>query len=103
MDATMDRRGFVSGVALTAGTALLAGSSAALPDEASAGWMPAAWDDEADLVVVGYGGSGAAAAITAAEAGASVIVLEKSAERDGGNAGASSGAIHTGTDVDIDE
>lgn len=103
MDATMNRRGFVSGAALTAGTALLAGSSAALADEASAGWMPEAWDDEADLVVVGYGGSGAAAAITAAEAGASVIVLEKSAERDGGNTGASSGAIHTGTDVDIDE
>ena len=67
MDATMNRRGFVSGAALTAGTALLAGSSAALADEASAGWMPEAWADEADLVVVGYGGSGAAAAITAAD------------------------------------
>lgn len=35
------------------------------------------WDLEADLVVVGYGGAGAAAAITAADLGAEVIVLEK--------------------------
>jgi succinate dehydrogenase/fumarate reductase flavoprotein subunit len=38
---------------------------------------PASWDIEADLVVVGYGGAGAAAAITAADLGADVVVLEK--------------------------
>lgn len=35
------------------------------------------WDDTADLIVVGYGGAGAATALTAHEAGASVILLEK--------------------------
>ena len=32
---------------------------------------------EADIVVIGYGGAGAAAAITAHDSGADVIVLEK--------------------------
>jgi alkylation response protein AidB-like acyl-CoA dehydrogenase len=36
--------------------------------------------DEADLVVVGFGGAGAACAIAAADHGASVIVLEKQPE-----------------------
>jgi succinate dehydrogenase/fumarate reductase flavoprotein subunit len=35
------------------------------------------WDDSADLVVVGYGAAGAAAAIRAADEGATVILLEK--------------------------
>ena len=35
------------------------------------------WDDETDLLVVGYGGAGAAAAITGGDHGADVIVLEK--------------------------
>jgi succinate dehydrogenase/fumarate reductase flavoprotein subunit len=38
------------------------------------------WDYEADVVVVGFGGSGAVTAISAADAGANVIVLEKNAE-----------------------
>lgn len=45
--------------------------------------MANAWDDEADVVIVGYGGAGAAAAIAAHDAGASVIVLEKNSG--GGN------------------
>ena len=36
--------------------------------------------EEADIVVVGYGGAGAACAIAAADHGASVIVLEKQPE-----------------------
>ena len=40
-------------------------------------WLPSKWDDETDVVVVGYGGSGAVTAITANDAGAKVIVLEK--------------------------
>lgn len=44
------------------------------------------WDHEADLVVVGFGGAGAATAITAADAGASVILLEKAPlGEEGGN------------------
>ena len=37
----------------------------------------ATFDEEADIVVVGYGGAGVAAAITAADLGASVYVVEK--------------------------
>ncbi len=47
-------------------------------------WSPPAWDDEADMVVVGYGGAGATFAFAAAEAGAEVLVLEKG-DRGGGN------------------
>ena len=44
------------------------------------------WDLEADVVVVGFGGAGAATAITAAEAGASVILLDKAPKgQEGGN------------------
>jgi len=35
------------------------------------------WDEEADVVVVGYGGAGAVTAITAHDAGAKVLVVEK--------------------------
>jgi len=45
--------------------------------------MADVWNDDADVVVVGYGGAGAAAAISAHDAGASVIVVEK--DSGGGN------------------
>jgi len=35
------------------------------------------WDEEADVVVVGFGGAGAVAAIAAKDAGADVLILEK--------------------------
>lgn len=35
------------------------------------------WDEETDVVVVGYGGAGAAAAIEANQAGAQVVIFEK--------------------------
>jgi 3-oxosteroid 1-dehydrogenase len=38
---------------------------------------PVEWTEEADVVVVGYGGAGAVAAITAHDAGARVLILEK--------------------------
>lgn len=47
---------------------------------------------EADVVVVGYGGAGAAAAITAHDSGARVIVLEKMAAG-GGNTRVSAGVM----------
>jgi succinate dehydrogenase/fumarate reductase flavoprotein subunit len=50
-------------------------------------WLPTKWDHEADVVVVGYGGAGACAAITAHDAGAKVIVMEKAPYRGGGNTG----------------
>ncbi len=49
-----------------------------------------AWDDEADFVIVGYGGAGAAAAVRAAEQGVSVIALDRYA---GGGSTAMNGGI----------
>ncbi len=46
--------------------------------------IPETWHEEADVVVVGYGGAGAAAAITAHDAGAEVLVLEKASSREAG-------------------
>jgi len=52
------------------------------------------WDQEADVVVVGFGGAGAAAAITADSAGAKVLILEKNPEG-GGNTRYSGGSLRT--------
>ncbi len=71
--------------------------------QSKAPWLPDHWDDEADIIVVGYGGAGAMAAITAKYEGASVIVLEKSTETDGGNTAVSGGHVHTAVGVDVDE
>jgi len=47
--------------------------------------VPKTWDDEADVVVVGYGGSGAVTAIVAHDAGAEVLIVEKAPDgRHGG-------------------
>jgi len=61
--------------------------------------QPINWDAEADLVVVGFGGAGAATAITAVEAGASVILLDKAPEgQEGGNTRvAAQGYLNTST------
>lgn len=50
------------------------------------------WNEEADVIVVGYGGAGAAAAITAHDAGAKVILLEKD-DKAGGNTRLSGGTL----------
>lgn len=63
--------GLAGGLALAAGTPFHAGADPAAP----AG-VPQTWDVEADVVVVGYGGAGAAAAWEALTAGASVAILE---------------------------
>ena len=48
--------------------------------------MPHEWDVEADVVVVGFGAAGVAAAVTAHEQGAKVLILEKAPEgEEGGN------------------
>jgi succinate dehydrogenase/fumarate reductase flavoprotein subunit len=56
---------------------------------------PAAWDREADVVVIGAGATGLPASIAAREAGSSVILIE--AEEDiGGHAITSYGNVPLG-------
>jgi succinate dehydrogenase/fumarate reductase flavoprotein subunit len=48
--------------------------------------VPHQWEVEADVVVVGFGAAGVAASVTAHEAGARVVILEKAPEgQEGGN------------------
>lgn len=85
----MTRRGFVKG----AGAAAVGGALAAAPALADGASTVSfsyvdtvQWDEEYDVVVVGYGGAGAVAAITAAENGAKVLLTEKAPDSDkGGN------------------
>ena len=55
----------------------------------------ASWADEADVVVVGFGAAGAAAAFEAATAGADVLVLERAGAA-GGAAAMSDGFVYLG-------
>ncbi len=61
-------------------------------------WLPGKWTYEADVVVAGYGGAGACAAIAAHDAGAKVIILEK-APVAGGNTGVAGGSLNLPSDV----
>ena len=79
---TLSRRGFMVGLAAAGAAIGLAGCAPQTQGEpkglgATGSSLPSSWDMEADVVVIGAGGAGVAAACTASEAGASVIVLEK--------------------------
>lgn len=61
-----------------------------LPPEIVADPESFAWDDAADMVVIGFGASGSSAAIEARDAGADVLIVERF---DGGGAAAYSGGV----------
>jgi len=75
---SLTRRDFLKA---TGGATALAGVAASGlvlgPREASATELPKKWDEEADVVIIGSGFAGLAAAIEAKNAGASVTILEK--------------------------
>jgi fumarate reductase flavoprotein subunit len=73
---TISRRDFVKGAVVTGGAMASAGLFAGCQSAPKNPNAPAKWDKEADVVVVGGGGTGVAAAISAAESGAKVILLE---------------------------
>lgn len=89
---TLSRRGFLASAGVLIGVAGMAsvasGAKPAFAGEAEVSGnsdvdplpavdAPAEWTDVADVVVVGTGGSGAAAIVAALEAGAKVIAIEK--------------------------
>jgi len=74
--------------AALAGASILAGlgSTPAAAQTKCPSTIPPNWDYEADLVVVGTGMAGLSTAITAADAGAEVLILEKMSQKyEGGN------------------
>ncbi len=90
----VNRRGFLKGSA-AAGAAMTGG----LPPAKAEG-APERWDKEVDVVIVGTGHAGLAAAITATDAGAKVVILEKmKKEFEGGNSKVSGNMWWTPTDL----
>jgi hypothetical protein len=72
--AALPRRGFIQKAAAGLGAAALGGITA---PETQAAKLDRHWDLSADVVIVGSGAAGLPASIAAAEAGASVIVVEQ--------------------------
>lgn len=84
---SVSRRDFMKSVGGAAAVAGMAVGGLAITGEASAAVgdvLPKKWDETADVVVIGSGFAGLAAAIEARNAGADVLVLEKMAVH-GGN------------------
>ena len=82
----LSKRCFLKGAALAAAAAAVPAAQAKPAD------LPRKWDRETDVVIIGYGGAGASAAITAHDAGAKVMIFEKLPEG-GGNTAVSSGGM----------
>ena len=100
----LDRRNFLKGAAVVGGTAVVAGLTGCTPaggtttssTTTASSTVPQSWDEEHDLVIVGAGGAGLIAALSATEADSSadIVILEKMATPggstilSGGNIGA---------------
>lgn len=89
MKSNISRRDFLKGSAMgalgLAAAGLVSPVSAMAEEKKEAFEKTVNWDAEYDAVVIGFGGAGASVAITAADAGAKVLLLEKAPE---GKAGA---------------
>lgn len=80
MKTKMDRRSFIKGAVATSavaavGAALAGCSSQESSEESFASTIE--WARETEVLVIGFGGGGSVAAVTAAEEGAQVLILEK--------------------------
>ena len=89
MEKNISRRSFLKGAAI--GAAGLTVASAGLNLRDAKADEEIAWDAEYDVVVLGYGGAGANAAVAAFEQGAKVLLAEKAPE------GAEGGRAQRGT------
>ena len=98
MDASLDRRGFLKTFAIGSAAAVAAGaglagcapqSKDAAGSTGAAGLgagLPSSWDEECDVLVIGSGYAGLAAAYEAAKAGADTMIVEKMATTGGNSA-----------------
>ena len=91
----LSRRNFVAGGAVAAVAAATTLATEPRDAHAAIDVLPDTWDDETDVVVVGYGASGVAAAITGLQVGYQVLVLEKDTSATGGNLGCATGAVQS--------
>lgn len=98
----VSRRGFLQGTALAAAGVAAAGlmGCSSADGKAKEDFLPESWDQEADIIIVGFGGAGIAAAITAADEGlGDALVLEAAPEgEEGGNTRVSQQAVFTTDD-----
>ena len=76
-DNGLSRRSFLKGAGIGAAGLLGATALSACAEGASAQTADGSWDQETDVVVVGTGAAGVAAAMEALEAGSEVIMIEK--------------------------
>lgn len=88
----LTRRGFLKTTGSVALAGVAAGTVLTGPRKAFGADVPKKWDREADVLCLGYGGAGAAAAISASDSGAKVMILEKM-PHGGGNTAVSAGGF----------
>jgi len=93
----VSRRDFIKGTVAGAGAVAAMGLGAVNVEAKPI--IPKKWNKEADVVILGYGGAGACAAIEAHDAGAKVLILEKM-KQSGGNTGVSGGGILSPTNAE---
>ena len=99
MKKEISRRSFLKGTA--AGALMFAAGSSLAGSAVAESADGIQWDGEYDVVVVGYGGAGANAAVAACESGAKVLLVDKApAGLEGGNTMASGQFIMATDDPD---
>ena len=99
MDKKISRRSFLKGAAVGAAGLTMAGVGLTAPHAKAEEAI--AWDEEYDVVVLGYGGAGANAAVAAYENGAKVLLAEKAPEgAEGGNTAVSGQFVMATDDPD---
>jgi succinate dehydrogenase/fumarate reductase flavoprotein subunit len=92
--------GTVGGLVVGAAAGAVVGSLAFPKATSATPWLPASWDHTADVVVLGTGLAGLSSAITAHDAGADVLVLEKLDQaHEGGNSKVSGNLFWAPADV----